>query len=212
MLVIPTYLGSFSEVIKSTKNTVSLKIVSKCGNDEFLVYNNKIEKSLKQFGKDKEIEDFGKRCGWKSYTGGAFNDDKYYMYRKNIFGIIVDKVEVTDFTSDTVNIIKAKCKKCGDEYIVFDNRIHGWDAVMTEETKDISYDTIEFEQRKFKGSKENVAKIRVKVINQETFEEFQKENPNNTIAEYSNAFHDISIDGIIKDTGKVTMIHCEETA
>jgi len=217
MLLIPKYLESLSQVIKNNKDAVTIKIISKCGNDNFLVFKNTVQKSAKQIEKEKEIEAFGKRCGWRSYSGGILKDGKNYMYRRNIFGVIVDKVDVSDLPHNHTNIVKAKCSECNEEYVLFDNRIHGYNAFaekLGNPNKQVS-DEIEFEQKTFKGSKNSIIEIQIKIINQHSFEEFLEDVDceNATKEDYSNAFHDIAIDGIVKDlSNKKVLIISEETA
>ena len=126
-------------------------------------------------------------------------DGKKYIYRKNFLGKIVDKAELPSEPFDNTNIVKIRCAECGEEYIVFDNRIHGYDAFVGE-NKHFADEQIAFEQIKFKNSEDNVAEIDVRMINQHSFEEFNDESDeDHSIEEYSNAFENIDIYARVKD-------------
>jgi len=210
-MLIPKYLENWTRIKRNTKDSIVVEAVCECDHAEFQVFKNIVIRSDEHIEKEKKIEVFGKRYGWRSVEVGALEDGKVYMYKKNIFGKIVDKVELPSELSGHTNIIKIKCAKCGKEYIAFDNRIHGYNAFIDERESSIDTET-EFEQKTFKRSKDNVFEIEIHVINQLSFEEFCENNDGCNAEDYSNAFGDITIYARIKDVrDKKVMIFSEET-
>ena len=214
-MLIPKYLENWTQTKRNDKRFAVVEAVCGCGHTEFQVFKNIIVKSAEQIEKEKEIDAFEKRCGWRSIYGGILDDGKYYMYRKNIFGMIVDKVELSGRHSEYTNVIKVRCAKCGKEYTAFDNRIHGYDAfidTLESERRDADAE-IEYDRIKFKGSVSNTAEIRIDVSNELSMDEFLSGiGTPATPEEYSNAFSDITIYGIVKDlNNRKIEIFSEET-
>jgi len=210
-VIVPKYLDGWTQVKKNAKDSVVLEAVCECGHSEFLVFENIVKRTAEQIEREKEIDAFEKRCGWRSIEGGVLEDGKYYMYRKNLFGKIVDKVEISDGTKHT-NIIKIKCAKCGKEHLAFDGRIHGYDAFVDMPVPSDGAE-IEFERWRFKSSKNNVFGIEIHIFNQYSFEEFCEENDGCSEEDFSNAFGDITVYAKIKELNdKKVIIFSKETA
>ncbi len=59
---------------------------------------------------------------------------KAYFYGKTFFGIHIGKYYADDMPASdpSVTVAKVKCAECGKEYVLFDSRIHGYDAVANQ--------------------------------------------------------------------------------
>ena len=212
-MLVPKYLEGWTHVKKNATDAVVAMAVCKCGHTWFYAFRNIVVRTREEIEADEKFDKFVRRCLWRSFHMGPLKDGNLYYYRRNFLGIIVDKIRVSDILSDTTSVVKIKCTECSEEYIAFDNRIHGYDA-STEEKVPISYEHMEFKQRKFKNSKDNIAEIEIRIINQLSFEEFSEGlDEAYSMEEYSNAFGSIDIYAKVKDlTGKKIEIFSEETA
>ncbi|MFY9422147.1 MAG: hypothetical protein WBH29_02135 [Bacilli bacterium] len=212
-MIVPQYLTQISKVVKQSNTNVILKLYCECGTSKFSVFKNKpleADKVAKEQW-EKLINERFKSGNVYQYTDEEGNA---FIVKKNFFGKVIDKARLNDMPRyfDT-NIIKIICNNCDKEHIIFDNRIHGYDAFI-DGRKDCSYDEIEFTKRKFKGSRNNIAEIILKIYNDLSFEEFRGEVLQEcSLEEYSNAFSNIIIYGNIIDlNNKRVIIFSEETA
>ena len=211
-MLVPKYLEAWTRMKKNTEFSVKLDAVCECGHMDFYAFKNVIRKTAEQIENEKEYNEFEKRLKWRSSHVGILKDGKSYVYRRNLFGVIVDKVELRE--SDHTNAVKIKCTKCGNEYIVFDNRLHGHDAITTEEQKCFTCEQMEFEQKTLKKSENNIFGIEIEIIHDIPVEEFTEElnNGSMSIEDYSNAFGSITIYAVLRDLNKKMEIFSEETA
>jgi len=212
-MIVPKYLENLTKVKKITKNSVEVEVICECGCAEFQVYENVVVRSAAQIEEEKEFEAFEKRLRWRSYNVGALKDGKTYAYRKNIFGIVVDKVELPSELA-RMDVIKIKCVKCGMSNIIFDSRLHGYTAVIDKQ-KYFSTEEIKFGQKKIKKSDNDICGIEIEIIHDISIEEFNDDFDNGimNIEEYSNAFGDITIYARIRElNNKRVEIFSEETA
>ncbi len=83
-----------------------------------------------------------------------------------------------------INILKSMCVSCGRENVVFDNRIHGYDANCESETKDISYNGFSFA----KVSDEALRIVVKYENNSESYEEYVESNGYVSREKFSNMF------------------------
>jgi ribosomal protein L33 len=212
-MLIPKYLEHISKVVKQSKHNVTVKLQCECGESKFIVLKNKPLEADK-LAKEQWEKLINERFSRGNVYQYSDKDGNRFIVRKNIFGIIVDKARLNDMPRyfDT-NIIKLVCNNCGKEHIIFDNRIHGYDAYV-EKRNNVSYEGIEFKQKTFKGSNNNLVAIEIKIDNDITFEEFcDQEGKEVTTEEYTNAFSNIIIYGNIIDlNNKRVTIFSEETA
>jgi len=212
-MLVPKYLEGWTRVKKNTNDAVVVEAVCTCGHTEFRVFKNVIIKTAKQIDEERELNMFFERCRWRSYHIGTLKDGKTYAYRKNLLGVIVDKVELSNEHLDNANVVKIRCTRCGKEYVAFDDRIHGCDAFVNE-GRSFSDERMDFEQKKFGRSADNIVEIEICIINQFSFEEFCEEFEEIcSIEDYSNAFGNIDIYARVKDLNdKKVAIFSEETA
>ena len=104
---------------------------------------------------------------------------------------------------------KAACSECGKEFLLFDNRFHGYDAVLASEglNLDLEYKPT-YAQKKFKDGKPR--KIKIEVENFDTLEDFRKDMEEEyDEATYSNSFSWIWVYTIDENGKKIKLFECE---
>ena len=107
----------------------------------------------------------------------------------------------------TVNVIKAICSECQQEYILFDSRLHGYDGIVSEHSEE----ELEYSPH-YRLKNQNALKILLVVENDATLDTFVS-NTGIELNEqdYSNAYSWIAIYGI-DDSGKKKKLFDFETA
>lgn len=192
MLPIPEYLRNNAINPKHTKTNIQFDFVCDCNNKGFYIFHNYLTKE------EKEIVDEYYTVLAKTFKGSWTYtmelDDKGIVHYYRLYtplGMYGPKKEVfppktPPFTE--VNIIKAKCIHCGKEYVLFDSRYHGYDAVTSDESEVSTYIP------HFKQKRNPAFGITIKVGNDGSLEEFI-ENTGKECDEafYSNAFGSITI-------------------
>ena len=208
---IPEYLKSIAKNEKVKSSNIVFDIVCECNNSEFLVFQNK--KNEDDVKKEKIFHERTKN--WLSME--RWTDKKtgiQYVVKRNLFGLITDKIPIDEVPTDLNfhEIIKIKCSKCDNEYVIFDNKKHGYDALVEgEKSENLE---IEFTQKKFRSSETHLSKIIVEVFNDTSLNQFiENTGLDFTAEQYSNAFSDISIYGFVVDLNdKKIVLYTEETA
>lgn len=203
---IPHYLKDIAILEKQKDTWVHFYIKCSCGSDRFLVYENylnKEEKALEKPYYDKLTEIYcsnsprittkdenGKIHYWK-----ALEDSKEEI-------VIPEKPYFSGIT-----VIKAKCADCGKEHLIFDSRIHGYDGITSEETKE----AMDYEPH-FRSKCKGIVSLSLKIENSESFEEFSEDfDLGFNEEQYSNAFSWLMIYKT-DEKGKKTKIFDYETA
>ncbi len=88
-------------------------------------------------------------------------------------------------------VIKLKCNSCGQEYLIFDNRIHGNDAA---DFSTNNFKKMDFELKKVKKEEMRFVNITITIKNYWDFEEIALNgNEKLTFDDYSNMFSSIKI-------------------
>lgn len=106
-----------------------------------------------------------------------------------------------------IAVIRIRCADCGQEYLLFDSRLHGYDGMTGEHSpQEMCYEP------HFKLKCKDAVALQLKIENDESYEEF-KENTDLgfTEAQYSDAFGWIVIYKV-DEKGKKTKIFELETA
>lgn len=202
---IPHYLKDIAVLEKQKGAWVHFSVKCSCESDRFLVYENylnKEETALEKPYYDKLTEIYcsnsprittkdenGKIHYWK-----ALEDSKEEI-------IIPEKPYFSGIT-----VIKAKCADCGKEHLIFDSRIHGYDGITSEETKE----AMDYEPH-FRSKCKGFVSLSLKIENSESFEEFSEDfDLGFNEEQYSNAFSWIMIYKT-DEKGKKTKIFDYET-
>lgn len=127
--MIPSYLKDIGKEIHSNKESTKIKIICTCGCEEFKLFKKKKSKEYIKLEKEYEkqfIKEFGRGFEMQSDLNG-----QVFIIKRNIFGKIVKKIEVKKLDIPLFkNFISAKCSSCCREYILFDENIHGYDAII----------------------------------------------------------------------------------
>jgi hypothetical protein len=210
IMIIPQYLSNFAKNSKKSKDGTSFDLSCQCGCSQFLVYKNKLSKD------EQEANDRWEALKKRRFDRGnvSFESDEegnVFVIKKNFFGRITDKARVNDIPCTDTNVFKAECSMCGMDIILFNNQIHGYDAVVEGVKKDTP--GIEFTQIKFKGSTDSQIKLNINIFNDRSLEEYNcNADMQATPEEYSNVFSEITIYGFVVDlNNKKVIIHSEET-
>lgn len=203
-MILPKYLFQYACDIIEKKQEVVFNIKCNCGHRHFL------------FGKNQDVnvtnnvfDDY-----WKSFSVPIFSigsaidhkNGKEYYYGSTFFGIRIGKFYKEDLPKlDCHNIIKVRCTNCGEEFIVFDNYLYGYDSLDKRNKK------IEILQEKDFLWNKKPFEMQIKILNDLTMEEFKETIEKNIETdEYSNLFSYIGVYKVIN--GRKTIYFEEETA
>jgi hypothetical protein len=105
-----------------------------------------------------------------------------------------------------VQVVKVKCAACGEEHLLFDNRIHGYDAVAAQKVtaQELAYKP--HFRRKWKAP----MKLSGMLFNEPTHKDFQKSKAklrNFAEEEYANSFYELHVSKV-DDSGKPKEFVC----
>ena len=126
--MIPTYLSKIGHVIKKTNDKTLIHLRCECGCEEFYCFKKKKDSAflrLEEEYSSQIINEYG-----KGFEMMSDKDGNVFMVKRNIFGKIIKK---EPFNKKSIpifmNYVSALCKNCGNEYVLFDQALHGYDAV-----------------------------------------------------------------------------------
>ena len=109
----------------------------------------------------------------------------------------INQINPIDYTT----IIKVKCSKCGKEYMLFDNRIHGCDSADFDLNEMLDY---EFTEKVFNKNIGNSYKVEISIKNYWDFDDVDSNgNEGLTEDDYSILFNYISIKAINDENKKI---------
>ncbi len=186
---IPNYLKDIAVFEKHKDNWVHFSIKCVCGCDKFSVYENYLNKEEKALVKpyyDALMDIYGRKTPMKMTRDDDGNVHYWKLYEpfKGLDGAHEEIIVPEQPYFSGVMVIKIKCSVCGKEHIIFDNRLHGYDGMISEETKE----TMEYEPH-FRAKCKDIVSLAIKVENNESFEEFNEDcDLGFTPEQYSNAF------------------------
>ena len=189
----PKYIENILSVTKEKRGEIECDVVCECSSTHFIGYKNVIVRSEEEAAYEEAYNEFNRKYIRIRY--GAENGVPYLYGMKGLFGEeILEKFESKGL--DATEIIKVKCAACGKEYILFDSRFHGYDAIIPE--RESKYDGVvyDFAPIVWKKDKDGIATITVTIRNDDTLEEFI-ENAYKTDEEtYSNSFGWITVKAV----------------
>lgn len=185
--ILPRYLLDIANNIIKKKYSAIFNLKCTCDNEYFVLYRNK-----------ETDEEIIKRKKWETllnkYNGGGYSDElgNVYLIKKNLFGVKSAEIKINKSEiPNPLTVVKAKCSKCGKEYIIFDNSKNGYDAVVDNlETKNSNKKNV---QCQYKAINNKCKIIKVRIANDLLYEDFAKEFPGVTTESFANAFSEISI-------------------
>lgn len=199
MEILPNYLKSIADDINYKQDSVEFKIKCSCGNRNFSLYQNiSAKNSFDEYWDSQKFPIF-------SICSKFDKKGQEYYYGKTFFGLHVGKFYVKNMPKKEFKIIIAKCSQCKTEYVIFDNRKHGYDALVNFNKENNKID-ISSSNKKFVDN----GKLKLKIINNLNFDQL-KEDLNNQLSlnEFSEAFSSLSI--YVKTKNKYKCIYDEET-
>ncbi|MGN1040007.1 MAG: hypothetical protein ACI4QL_01100 [Candidatus Fimimonas sp.] len=203
----PKYIENILAVTKERCGDMECDVVCECGAKHFVAYKNVIARTAEEAAYQAACNQFCEKNARIRF--GAENGVCYLYGMKGLFGDeIAEKFEYKKL--DETAIVKVKCAECGKEYVLFDSRFHGYNAVIAE--RESTYDgvTYDFAPVSWAKDKEGVATISVRILNDDCLEDFF-ENAYETDEEtYSNSFCWITIKAVnTKTKAKKTLIDME---
>lgn len=209
---VPYYIKKIAKIELVKENWVTISIHCECGCDEFYLYINQFTKDQKN-RIDQYNNDFDKALRGQPLHKVLFKSDKEGCVHTYVteFGIIKKEIYLPNPPEyASLLVYKAKCSECGNEYILFNNGIHGYDAVTAEPTPYLSDFQYTFRERKFNDKLPR--RVFIKYENVESIEEFYDASDEKMDeVTYSNGFSWIVIYAVSPD-GEKTEICSEETA
>lgn len=208
MIPIPEHLEKFSKLKDTNENTITFSLKCKCGNDRFMIMNNyltKKEKALEKpyydaltillktpYGNTTTIDERGNIHHWKNLSADGKQRQEVIVPERPYFS--------------GITVVKAVCQSCGKEIVIFDSKVNGYDGMTSNNEEHKNYTP------NFKQKGKTLYQIEVKIENDMSLEEFQKNTGGKYDFEfYSNAYSWISIYGI-SENGKKKKLFDFETA
>lgn len=202
--MVPNYLMEIADQIKERKDLTTFHLKCSCGCNAFLLAKsknngNEHKNSFDSYWDSLKLPIFSLKDAIDKRNG------ERYVYGTTFFGIRLGRFYVKDLPNFNIRqIIKARCSKCGKEFVIFDSHHHGYD-VLTENKQEIENNELTVKLVWTKNPKEIIVDIRNSLSYEEFVEEFGE-----SIEKYSNAFESIDIYTITN--GRKKDFFGEETA
>lgn len=207
--MVPKYLRHISREIRMKGDRTTFALVCPCGNERFDLFVNKFTDTEKM-EYDRYWDAYEKTFRGSYASMCTVDEDGKLHHWKLVFPEIRIEVfppETPAFS--TVVSWRARCSCCGTEYLVFDNRIHGYDGVFCNDGKDLDYKP-RYVQRKTRD--QSPRRIEITTENDATLEQFHENTGIKCDYDtYSNAFGWIMISAV-DDKGKKTKLLDHESA
>ena len=192
MVDIPIHLKECTRIKRESKDSITLQVLCNCNCSTFYLLENIL---------DEEENNIVKRFSKWTRVGNYIDPTTKirYLVARNAFGKIFDKIPVNEIQNIPsiirTYIIKVECSECGKQRIIFDNRYHGYDAIVMKEQFPIVH-----KEYQYRLMQKEAMKVEIKIRNESTYDEYAediKEIPKEpTKEEFSNAFSNIEIYGI----------------
>ena len=188
---IPNYLRNIAYSEQSENKFTSFDLKCKCGSVLFDIYENHLTKEEKELCKPYfKALDHAVSGGYSSFA--TMDDEGKTHYWINLsHSVNGPKEEVFIPPAPTcahIHSIKIKCSECGSEYIIFDNRYHGYDGKFCRE---ISYEEKNYipHYKKKRRRDDLPVRICIKVEHDLDIDEFEENTDINcSFEEYTEAF------------------------
>lgn len=174
---IPKYLKDVAYSEKSKKNFTSFKIKCKCGCIHFDLYENFLNKEEKKICKPYfDALDYSITGGYGSSC--TIDEDGHIHHWIHLtFSSDGPKKEVfipPQPACACIFSVKAICSECGTEYLIFDNRFHGYDGKLSCELSD--EEKIYIPHYKKKRRKDNLPiQLIIEVEHDMNFDDFKED-------------------------------------
>lgn len=205
--LVPVHLKISAHNVKHKKDSATFTIQCKCGCSHFDIYEHAYSEKEKQQIEAYEQELMKLIKGYEiTYTKDAEGKGHWWRKKFLFFKQEFEMPESPWFYG--LEIWKIQCLDCGQEYVLFDSRLHGYDAVATEEVNEkLQKYTPSYKIKKVKDK--HTKSLQVEIINEQSYEDFCQ-----VVAEdeklYANAFGSIDV-WLVDANGKKTNILSAET-
>lgn len=193
---IPTHFKKNCRGVIEKSGYTGFEFVCDCKNNSFFLYKNALTKDEK--AELKPYFDF--LSFWccsdlpKEYKEDENGVTHYYVqrnYPNNLTWEEIERPPCPVFWA--VTVIKGKCASCGKEYVLFDSRFHGRDAIY--------YNNISREEREYSPTMKQIqnrskteVKLQIKLQNALSYSEFlQYFDSDSSEENYADSFSHISI-------------------
>ncbi len=191
MILKPKYIENILSVVKEEIGEIKCDVVCECGSRYFRGYENIAPDAEEQEKYVKELA----RISRRSRMLKTIEEDgkKYICGMRGLFGNkIGEKIEARDF--DYTSVLKIRCAECHKEYVLFDSRFYGYDAIIPE--RESKYDNVEYEYApiSWRGDDDGVATFVVHIQNDNSLEGLTKNIQGADEEMYSNAFDWIGVE------------------
>lgn len=207
--MIPEYLRHIARETKVKGNRSTCELACPCGNQRFQVYHNQFT-AAEQKVYDQYWAEYEKVYRGSYATMGTRDKDGKLHHWK----LVIPAIKIEVFPPETppfatVESWRARCSGCGAEYLIFDNRFHGYDGIFCSQGKSRDY-TPQYVQRTFRDKAPR--RIEITTENDATLEQF-RENTGVDCGhgDYANSFGWIAIHAV-DEKGKRTKLMDYETA
>ena len=207
--MIPQYLRHISTEEKVWGGRTTFSIACGCSNDRFDVLVNGLTQEEKKQLEDhrKASETINRRCWAMKSTVDRDGVVHHWKYLAPFVRVEVFPPEEPPF--DGIMCWQLRCSACGQEHLIFDNRVHGYDGVFCAENTDRDYQPV-FKQRSFRDKLPR--RIEITTENEKTIEDLREATGIDCDADtWSNAFSWIGVCAV-DSRGKRTRILEAETA
>ena len=208
---IPNYLKQIAVPEKMLDALALFSIKCTCGCNQFWVYTNYLNKqeiALKKAYCDAEEALFSEDL-FENFTKDKRGKLHYWRFlepEKGWDGKLEEVVlpEYPFFLN--IQVIKAKCVDCGEEHLIFDSRIHGYDAAAAQKVtaQELAY------KPHFRRKWKEPMKLSGMLFNEPTLKDFQKSKAklrNFSEEEYANSFYELHVSKVA-DSGKPKEFFC----
>ena len=208
---IPHYLKSIATLEKQTKQWTHFSLACPCGCKKFQVFENTLTKEEKALMKPYNDAIQAKGASGLGITrdeNGTLHYWKLYEPFKGLDGRHEEIIVPPAPFFSGIWVWKIVCDECGQEFILFDSRFHGYDGVFNEGA---TKETLSYQPTFRRKCKDSVS-LSVKVENDDSYEEFCENCGDDcTKEQYADAFSWIVVYKI-DEKGKKTKILESETA
>ena len=214
MDLIPCYLKKLATDCLRKKNEVVFHLKCECGNNAFEAQKLKTDFRKAERKRDEQY--------WKKFRFlPLFEYDictdkktgKNYVRGVTWFGIRVGKFYIDDTIPKDYTVVKIKCPDCGKEYVIFDSRVNGYDAVADSyDAKEHKIDAnvppegVQIPRFRNLCRCADRFQVKMKIVNDVPLEDFKEDFGEEAPEEdYANAFTRIMIYSVINGKSKVSI-------
>ena len=209
MIPIPYHLRHLAKLESDKENTITVSIHCICGNDTFYVYENCFTKEEEALMKP--YYDALEYLAVGGYASTTTKDKDGTIHHWKLWDEKGNRKEEVTMPEQPyfvgVQVIKAVCAKCNEEHIIFDDRVNGYNGMVSDKEKKV----IEYMPH-FKRKNRLPHRILIWIENDESLEKFNRNTlMNYDEKSYSDSYSWISIYGI-NEIGKKRKLYDIETA